>query len=269
MFEEVPIDKITIGPRFRQDLGDIPALAASIEAIGLLHPIIVTTEYELVAGGRRVAAHEHLGRTTIEARVIDLDDPMAAEVDENAQRKPYVISEWVAIGRARRGRDKKNAEDRMREGAKQGGRGKKKPPVNITEGLEVGPARDVTAKAAGMSWLTFERAEKVVRAAEEEPELQYLVERMDRTGNVIQAFNDLPLYSQQDEEDAGEESPPPKVRHLSYDVVMQRVDSCFQKTVIPQLRFLTTEEYTKLRALFAFHVEYLDKYKDHADAHSA
>ena len=44
-WREVSIDAITIGPRFRKDLGDIAALAASIEDIGLLHPIIVTTDW--------------------------------------------------------------------------------------------------------------------------------------------------------------------------------------------------------------------------------
>jgi ParB family chromosome partitioning protein len=97
-------------------LGDIPALAESIERIGLLHPIIVTTDYELVVGRRRLAAHEHLGRSTIEARVVDLDDPLAAEFDENEQRKAYTPSERVAIGEAREERDRQEAVQRKSEG---------------------------------------------------------------------------------------------------------------------------------------------------------
>ena len=37
-----PLNSIKIGSRFRQDHGDIGALAQSIEAIGLLHPITVS-----------------------------------------------------------------------------------------------------------------------------------------------------------------------------------------------------------------------------------
>src|SRR5262245_58327088 len=96
MLIDIPLTTITIGPRFRHKLGDIAALAESIARIGLLHPIIVTTEHALVAGRRRLAAYEHLGRETIEARVIDLDDPFPMEVDENVKRKDYTVSEYVA-----------------------------------------------------------------------------------------------------------------------------------------------------------------------------
>jgi hypothetical protein len=38
------------------------------------------------------AARQKRGRTTIEARVIDLDDPLPAEVEENEQRKEYTMA---------------------------------------------------------------------------------------------------------------------------------------------------------------------------------
>jgi len=57
----LPIDAIKIGSRFRQDNGDILALAESIEEIGLLHPIVVTPADELVCGERRIEAATLLG----------------------------------------------------------------------------------------------------------------------------------------------------------------------------------------------------------------
>jgi ParB-like chromosome segregation protein Spo0J len=57
------------------------------ERHGLLHPIIVSTETVLLVGRRRLAACAQLGWATIPARVIDLDDPLGAEVDENVVRK--------------------------------------------------------------------------------------------------------------------------------------------------------------------------------------
>jgi hypothetical protein len=33
-----PVDKITVGPRYRQDLGDIARLAKSIQAVGCYSP---------------------------------------------------------------------------------------------------------------------------------------------------------------------------------------------------------------------------------------
>ena len=57
----VEINKITIGLRCRKDLGDIRALAKSISEIGLLHPIVVTPQLELIAGRRRLEAMKLLG----------------------------------------------------------------------------------------------------------------------------------------------------------------------------------------------------------------
>jgi hypothetical protein len=48
------IEYIIIGNRFRKDLGDLDSLAKSIAEIGLLHPIAIAENNELVAGQRRL-----------------------------------------------------------------------------------------------------------------------------------------------------------------------------------------------------------------------
>jgi ParB family chromosome partitioning protein len=58
---ERSIGSIRIGSRHRTDLGDIEALAASIEQQGLLQPITVTPDGTLVCGVRRLAALRQLG----------------------------------------------------------------------------------------------------------------------------------------------------------------------------------------------------------------
>lgn len=58
---EMNISGIKIGKRFREDVGDVFSLANSIKDIGLLHPVVVTHEYELIAGYRRIAAFKKLG----------------------------------------------------------------------------------------------------------------------------------------------------------------------------------------------------------------
>ena len=50
------IDSIIIGERYPRDMGDIHGLAASIRSVGLLHPVVVTPNGELLAGGRHLAA---------------------------------------------------------------------------------------------------------------------------------------------------------------------------------------------------------------------
>lgn len=86
-----PIDVIRIGERDRSDLGDIAELAASIAAVGLLHPIVITADNGLVAGGRRLAAIRSLGWTETPVTVVDwtsAEQALRAEADENTCRKP-------------------------------------------------------------------------------------------------------------------------------------------------------------------------------------
>jgi len=70
----VEISKITIGPRCRKDLGDIQALAKSISEIGLLHPIVVTPQFELIAGRRRLEAMKLLGREKIPVTILQKNE---------------------------------------------------------------------------------------------------------------------------------------------------------------------------------------------------
>lgn len=49
----LPLDVIKVGARFRQDHGDLDALARSIRELGLLQPIGVDREHRLIFGHRR------------------------------------------------------------------------------------------------------------------------------------------------------------------------------------------------------------------------
>ena len=64
--------EIKVGPRLRKDVGDLSSLKQSIQEVGLLHPIIVDSENNLVAGLRRLRAVEMLGWKTIEVHIIDV-----------------------------------------------------------------------------------------------------------------------------------------------------------------------------------------------------
>lgn len=86
---QVPIDRIKVKRRVRRDPGDIDALAASLNAHGLLHPIVLDRRNELIAGGRRLAAAKRLGWKTINALIVDADakaDRLELELEENIQR---------------------------------------------------------------------------------------------------------------------------------------------------------------------------------------
>jgi ParB family chromosome partitioning protein len=58
----VKIADIIVGKRHRREMGDISQLAKSIDDIGLLHPIVVDSNRNLIVGGRRLEAVKFLGR---------------------------------------------------------------------------------------------------------------------------------------------------------------------------------------------------------------
>ena len=91
------IGEIVVGDRHRKDLGDVEALASSISDIGLLQPIGITSDNELVFGERRLEAFKSLGKMHIPARIVDLDSLVKGEHDENEMRKQFTPSERYAI----------------------------------------------------------------------------------------------------------------------------------------------------------------------------
>jgi ParB-like chromosome segregation protein Spo0J len=101
MTRKISITDIVIGERHRKDLGDLVALAESIKIQGLLQPIGITSECEMVFGYRRLlACRDHLGWTEIEVREVNVTSILDGEHDENEIRKDFTISERVAIKKA-------------------------------------------------------------------------------------------------------------------------------------------------------------------------
>lgn len=99
---KVKIKDIKVGERFRQDYGDIEELALSIQKYGLLHPIVVDRDLNLVAGERRLRAHILLGREEIEVKFLDELDELTrkeVEIEENLRRKAFTWQEEVRAKR--------------------------------------------------------------------------------------------------------------------------------------------------------------------------
>src|SRR5262245_9398293 len=99
MPETLLLDEIIFNDaeRMRQNLDPegIRELALSIEAIGLLNPIIVNREKKLLAGRRRLEAFKILGRDAIPVNWfedLDIVQQKIVELDENRKRKQL---DWV------------------------------------------------------------------------------------------------------------------------------------------------------------------------------
>ncbi|MBS1674787.1 MAG: ParB N-terminal domain-containing protein, partial [Actinobacteria bacterium] len=100
---ERAVDSIVIGRRHRTDLGDIDALAASIDRDGLLQPPTITPDGVLVCGLRRLAAIKKLGwrRVSVWVRsgISDRLGHLLAEQDDNQLHKPLGPVEAASLYR--------------------------------------------------------------------------------------------------------------------------------------------------------------------------
>lgn len=185
MSETMALEEIRVGERHRIDLGDIQGLASSIEELGLMHPVVVTPDGELIAGQRRLEACRSLGWVKVPVTVVPIDDLLKGEWAENAMRKDLTPSEAVAIGRLLEESERGKAAARRR--ATQFGNGA----FNLSEPSEKGRADAAVAKAVGMSATSYRTAKAVIEAAEADPDLAPIVEEMDRTGNVHGAYRQV------------------------------------------------------------------------------
>ena len=174
----VPIDTIKIGSRFRKDLGDTALLAENIREIGLLHPIVINQDRELISGLRRIEAFKLLGKSEIPAHIVNLDDIIKGEISENTQRKDFSWEEIIRIKKVVEPEIKKESEKRMLSG---------KPSANFAEGSDSSSNTKTTSKnysenqtrakvakyvnlhGKKISHATLATAEKVYDAAQQEP----------------------------------------------------------------------------------------------------
>ena len=204
------IESIVIGMRTRKEMGDIGALAHSIQELGLLHPIVVDDKNQLIAGQRRLKACRSLGWETVPVHVVPLSDIVRGEFDENVVRQDFLPSERYAIDKKLGERERKAAKKR------QGGPGRKRS-GKFPQQSETGKSRDKVAKAAGTSARTMKKIAEVCEAAEAEPEkYTALVDEMDRTRRVNGVHRKLKV-AQQVEKIRAE---PPKPPNGKYRVIV-------------------------------------------------
>lgn len=177
----------------KRDRGDISGLAQSIEKNGLLHPLVVNQNDELIIGGRRLEAVKLLKMKEVPCYEIvtkNRDDELRKALDENIQRKDMTLSEKVEIAKALRPQLEEEAKKR------QGTRAdlEKQPSEESSEsrGTE---SRQIVAKQLNTSFDTLRKAEEIVDSKDE-----VLIKEMDKKGKVDAVHkklkkkkNDIPI----------------------------------------------------------------------------
>jgi hypothetical protein len=164
------IDEITIGERDRTDPGDITSLAESIAAVGLLHPVVVTEDHQLIAGERRLAAVVELGWAQVPITVVTLEtaaDALRAELDENTCRKPLTPVEASKARERRVPLLAPKAAEHKAHGETAPGRPKQDAAANLAGASSTArETRKVAAVGTGYSSSTLDKVDKIRDAAE-------------------------------------------------------------------------------------------------------
>jgi len=89
---KLPIEDIKIKKRIRKDLGDLTSLIDSLRSHGLMNPVVITKNNELIAGHRRIASAKVLGWKSIDVMVLDKIselEKLELEIEENVARKDF------------------------------------------------------------------------------------------------------------------------------------------------------------------------------------
>lgn len=205
--EKIPIDSVIVTNRTRKDFGDIKSLAESISAVGLLQPIVINENNELIDGQRRIKAYIQLGIKEIPYYRVSLEQIILGEFHANSNRKDFTSSERVAISNA--------IEEFLRKRSKGVGRPRSVQksdettvkyntlsPDSTTEGREdnvvklttfSGRVKDNVSRYFGISRNTLEKEKEIVNAAEQNPELfGELVKKVDlKKISVDKAFHEI------------------------------------------------------------------------------
>ena len=102
MSEILAIELVVIGDRVRKEFGDIDELCNSIKSVGLIQPIVITRDFRLIAGERRLRALKRVGvKDLVHSSHFVFNDELddlklkAMEIEENVKRKELSWQETI------------------------------------------------------------------------------------------------------------------------------------------------------------------------------
>jgi len=161
------ISDINIKARIRKDMGDLQELADSIEKLGLLHPVVVGIDGDLICGERRVEAYKLLALTDIAVTIVDMENNQDGEIAENTDRKDFAITEKVEIWQAMESYQGRNQySDELPSESDGSSEPRKRAAIRL-----------------GISTDTLSKARQVIQY-----DNQDIIDEMDITGNVNDAY---------------------------------------------------------------------------------
>lgn len=230
----ISTDQVKVSDRIRKDFGDIEELAQDIAANGLINPPVVTPDFVLIAGERRLRACKHLGWQQIEVRVMtvrDYEHQLRMEISENENRKEFTFSERVEWAR------RLEQVERLKAKARQGAR-TDLGYDGVDESLGEGRSRDIVAAHAGFgSGESYRKARYVAENGGAE-----IIEQLDQGEiSLHRAYEETRRRLAEVEQELLETrklaEKPPQVVEVIREVVPKDIDSVLQQSAEQAARF--------------------------------
>ena len=97
---KIKISEVIIKDRIRENIGDMEKLIESMKRNGLINPITITDDHELIAGYRRLNAAIELGWEYIHCHIVKVESKiqkLQIEADENLARKDFSVDEIIKL----------------------------------------------------------------------------------------------------------------------------------------------------------------------------
>ena len=151
----IDIKKVSVGDRIRKDMGDLEELSDDIAKNGLINPPVVTPDFELIAGERRLEAMKKLGYKQIEVRVMKVEDAehkLNLEINENENRKDFNKSERIEYARQLERIERVKASQREKAGVA----------IDPSLNSDKGRTDEIVAKKLGIGGKDTYRKEKYI-----------------------------------------------------------------------------------------------------------
>lgn len=151
----IDIEKVSIGDRIRKDMGDLKELSDDIAKNGLINPPVVTPDFELIAGERRLQAMKELGYKQVEVRIMKVEDAehkLNLEINENENRKDFNKSERIEYARQLERIERVKASQREKAGVA----------IDPSLNSDKGRTDEIVAKKLGIGGKDTYRKEKYI-----------------------------------------------------------------------------------------------------------
>lgn len=254
----IDIEKVKVGDRIRKDMGDLKELSDDIAKNGLINPPVVTPDFELIAGERRLEAMKKLGYKQVEVRVMKVEDAehkLNLEINENENRKDFNKSERIEYARQLERIERVKASQREKAGVA----------IDPSQNFEQGRSDDIVAGKLGIGSGEQYRKEKYIADNADPETLEQWNKEEISTHKAYQKIKELEKQLSEKEEDLKEQS---EINlSLAYELEEERnkepevVEKEVVKEVVPDDYHLTKQQLEQMQEVIRKQKAQIDRQK--------